>query len=654
MKTIVLQSLVIRNFKGIVEFSLFTKGLSPDVYGENGTGKTTLFDAFTWLLFDKDSQNKKDFQLKTVDENGKELHGLDHTVEATFLVNGTELVLKKVFKESWTKKRGQATAVFSGHSTDYYINEVPAKKGEYTKKIAELVEEEIFKLLTSPSYFNEQLHWQKRRELLLEISGDVSDREVISNLATLSGLLDIIEKRSIDEHKKMITAKRSEINKKLEFIPARIDEVRRGMADTRELDAEVIQKQIAGEQERIMEAKDELYRIQNGGAVQEKKQRLQEIEWKLKEGQQKHNEMLYAATEEIRGRMTEIQHKVNDVRSELRTKQSDLRHKTNQLATAQQEVNKLLENWYKENEQKFDHHSTTCPTCSQEFPEEHIQKAVENFNLNKARALETITKLGKDKAVKRDRLQNEIAELQNEIETLSKLETTLLNTGAETQDAVTKAKLQQGRYEDAPEYAELSEQKKQVEAEIELLKINAVSAANEVRQRINQMEYTIDTLKGELNKFSLNDQAKTRIAELEQEEKTLAEAFEQIEQELFLIEEFTRSKVKLLEEKINSKFKYARFKLFEEQINGGLQDTCKTLYNGVPYSEGLNNAARINVGLDIIQTLSHHFNVSVPIFVDNAEAVTKMLPIENQVIRLIVAKGEEFLRVETAGELEVS
>ena len=83
--------LTLRNFKGIREFTLEARGRDIDVFGDNATGKTTLADAFMWLLFDKDSQNRKDFQIKTVDKHGNEIHGLDHEVEAVLEVNGQEI-----------------------------------------------------------------------------------------------------------------------------------------------------------------------------------------------------------------------------------------------------------------------------------------------------------------------------------------------------------------------------------------------------------------------------------------------------------------------------------------------------------------------------------------------------------------------------------
>ena len=121
---------------------------------------------------------------------------------------------------------------------------------------------------------------------------------------------------------------------------------------------------------------------------------------------------------------------------------------------------------------------------------------------------------------------------------------------------------------------------------------------------------------------------------------------------MYLTEEFIRTKVRLLEEKINSKFKLARFKLFEVQVNGALAETAETMYNGVPYSN-LNNGARLNIGLDIINTLAEHYGFEAPIFVDNAEAVTQLIPTTGQQIRLIVSAQDKKLRIELAEKKEM-
>src|SRR5690554_4334054 len=276
-----LQKLTLKYFKGVRKFELSLNGRSAAVYGDNATGKTTLYDAFLWLLFDKDSFNRANFGIKTLDEDGQAINGLEHIVEAVLDVDGKPLTLKKVYYEKWTKTRGSSEKVFSGHTTDYFVDEVPVKKKEYTDKIAEMGEENIFRLLTDPRFFNEQLHWQDRRKMLLEVCGDISDLDVITSDKKLAKLSGILGNRSIDDHKKVIAAKRKKINEQLEKIPVRIDEVQNSMPDIEGLDFGHIHDQI--EETRALQDihRKTISRIESGGEMAEKQKQIALIDTEL-------------------------------------------------------------------------------------------------------------------------------------------------------------------------------------------------------------------------------------------------------------------------------------------------------------------------------------------------------------------------------------
>lgn len=279
-KEITLLKLTLRNFKGIRDYVLNPDEANVSVFGDNAAGKTTLFDAFVWLLFDKDSQNKKDFEIKTLDAAGKVFHKLEHEVEGVLVVNGKRITLRKVFAEKWSKKRGSATEEFSGHTTDYFINGVPAKKAEYDEAVNGIVNENIFKLLTNPMFFNEQLKWQERRKILLEVCGDVADSEVIESNKSLASLPAILGDRSIEDHRKVIAARRSKINEELEKIPIRIDEVYRSMPQP-DGEKTAIEERIKLISRQIEDKQAELTRLQSGGEIAVKEKRQHELEGEL-------------------------------------------------------------------------------------------------------------------------------------------------------------------------------------------------------------------------------------------------------------------------------------------------------------------------------------------------------------------------------------
>ncbi|WLR50063.1 hypothetical protein LC040_12295 [Bacillus tianshenii] len=655
MKEIKLIKLSLRDFKGITHFVLDAEGQNVRIFGDNATGKTTLFDGFVWLLFDKDSHNQKQFQIKRVDQRGKELSGLEHEVEGVFSINGQMVSLRKVYYEKWTKKRGSAIKKFSGHTTDYYIDGVPAKKKEFADKVSQIIDEEIFKLLTNPAYFNEQLHWQKRREILLEICGDITDEEVIASDSSLRKLPSILNGRSIDDQRKVIAARRAEINKELERIPVRIGEVRRSIPEVAGLNEQQIEQQIISLQSKREAKEQELNRIRSGGQVSELEKKLREIQSELMELKNQERESNYGKIDQKRQLLYQTQSRLDGINTDIVRCENQIRLNQESIHNREVEANKLREQWHKVNAETHEfHHDENCPTCGQALPEEQIEeahkKAQAEFNRKKAERLERIKQQGLA-------ANSVISDLNQSIETYQAQTEDLKKKAAVVQQGLTKVKsdietLQSNTTEitENPAYNQKLQETEAVRHEIQELKASTYEAENKVHQEIRQLVNEINMIEQDKAKFAQIRLCERRIAELESQEQTLAQEFEQLEEQLYLTEQFIRQKVNLLEEKINSKFKYARFKLFDTQINDGLKETCETLYEGVPYSGGLNNAARINIGLDIINTLSEHYGFQAPIFVDNSEAVTRLIDTDAQVISLVVSEPDKELRIEVLPE----
>lgn len=283
-----LLKLSLKNFKGAPEFVFEPNGHNASVFGDNATCKTTLVDASHWLLFDKDSHDKKDFAIKTLDKDGNVIHNLEHEVEGVYEIDGKVVTLRKVFSEKWTKKRGQTRSEFTGHTTDYYIDGVPKPKKDYDSFIAGIINEDIFKMLTNPQYFNEMLHWQARREILLDVCGDLSDEEVIASSKALSKLPEILKGRKLEDHRKVIAARRAEINKELDKIPVRIDEVSKSLPDITQSNVNGLQAEIEKLQEQIREKEQELHRIETGGEISEKQLKIREIDAALLQLKNEH------------------------------------------------------------------------------------------------------------------------------------------------------------------------------------------------------------------------------------------------------------------------------------------------------------------------------------------------------------------------------
>lgn len=662
MKEIKLMNLTLKNFKGIKDLEINVNGNDLGIYGDNGTGKTTVPDGFLWNLFGKDSNNRTDFAIKTL-LNGKEINNLEHEVEAKFQIDGHPLTLRKVYKEKYTKKRGAPIAEFTGHETNHYIDGVPVKKKEYEEKINAIVEidkskmtdaikgEEAFKLITSPTYFNEQLKWQDQRSVLLQVCGNVEDALVIASNSELAGLPTILKGRTIEDHRKVIASRRAEINKELNMIPVRIDEINNSMPKE-EIDVPSIEKQVAEIEKSLDENATLINNIKNGSAITAKQQELHWIEIDLKDIQ---NELEAESIEKGHQVNAKIQEEQSNI-ANLNRKKEDAEHQAKRnesdIEAIDAELIKLREDWTKENELTHTHHSKEeCPTCNQSLPTEEVEAAKEKataaFNLNKSAQLEKLNTLGKSKAETKKALleQNEkfvtftIAGLQTQIDEKEKAVAKLTTEVGTLRTAIVEAR-QDKRYTDKVGG------KEKIEASIKTLQENALSAVSDIEKEVTELRTKRTELNAQIAQQAQATASLKRIGELEEQQKELAAEFEKLEHELYLTEQFIQSKVKLLEEKINSKFKYARFNLFKTNINGGIEEICETTFEGVPYSSGLNNAARINVGIDIINTLTEHYGIRAPIFVDNSEAVTRLANTESQLISLVVSEKDKQLRIE--------
>ncbi|NUU62661.1 AAA family ATPase [Paenibacillus agri] len=659
MKRIVLERLTLRNFKGVKELVLAVNGGDADVYGDNATGKTTVFDGFVWLLFGKDSQNKADFEIKGLDGAGKVLqHKLEHEVEGVFLIDGRRRTFRRVFSEKWTKKRGAATDAFEGHETNYFIDGVPVKKGEYTAEVDSLIKEDLFKLLTSPSYFNEQLKKEDRRKTLLEVCGDLTDAEVIHGNKELASLPGILSGRDLDSHKKVISSRCSVINKEIKELPVRISEVQRQMPDVAELDEELLKEDIAILRSRVESCEAELSRILSGGEVAVQEKRLREIEGELISIKSRMHSDVLDKLALKRDEVNRMHIEVNRYRREIEDKQQRIQHNERLAAGRQQEADRLRTEFAELKGLVFEHpegHDSHCSACGQSLPEDQVKaahdKAEADFNRRLAERKERINASGKAAVAEALKFEQEIVRFQGDIENLKSalqlLQVELSAAEAELTDLRAGVK----DPADDPAYASKQAEAVAVQQQIRELKASSDDAAAAVRKSILFQRSEIAGMESDLAKFDGIRRAELRVTELENQERDLAAEYERLQHELFLCEEFTKTKVSMLDAKINSKFKLARFRLFEEQINGGIKEVCDTLYKGVPYDGGLNNAARINVGLDIINTLGEHYGFSAPIFIDNAEGVTKLVKTEGQMIQLIVPPSFEKLPDEVQAHL---
>lgn len=622
-----LLKLNLQNFKGIRNSEFDFGGIDATIYGDNATGKTTVFDSLCWLLFGKDSLDRADFEIKTL-ENGEPIHKVNHEVEAEFLNDdGNSFTLRRVYREKYSSPRGGDTKL-TGHTTDYFINEVPVKEKEYKQYINDVIAEDVFKLITNPLYFNEQYSWQNRRKLLLEISGDIKDDEVINSRSELTRLAELLNGRTVDEQRKIVAAKKTAINKELDMIPVRIDEALRNKVDIAASESKLT-TDIETLNKSINELENQKATIINGFSSTEKRSKIDEIGRQLKARQSEVLSIYNSEKQRKRGEYEALLTQLKIIESEhdrytdrAYDLAKDIERESKRIETLQAEFDTF-------NAQEFN--KEACPTCGQPLPEDKQAELEAAFNSEKAAKLEEwqslIESAKKLKAnyeeqrevliVKADGLTKEIEEKTKAYETKFKEYESYLEPNIE----------------DDPDYKELK-------AELFLLELDEGEEADDkevarLDDEISSVKEKRAALETELNKYTLNADIQKRVIELENQQQKLATEKNLLDETSFLIDEFVKAKVDMLEGSINSHFEYARFKMFNVLVNGNIEECCETTYKGVPY-RSMNNAARMNVGLDIINALTKFYNVTAPVFIDNAEAVTDFIKCNSQTIKLVV------------------
>lgn len=638
-----LTKLEILNFKGLKSFAIDFNG-DVVIRGDNATGKTTVFDSVCWLLFGKDSLDRADFEIKTLD-GGEPIHKVNHEVTGTFTLDeGGTIQLQRVYREKYSSPRG-GEVTMTGHTTDYFVDGVPKKEKEYKEIVSSLVDESIFKLITNPLYFNETYSWQNRRKLLLEMCGDISDEDVIASHSDLKALTDILSGHSVDDHRKVVASKKATINKELDILPVRIDEALRGKPEVT-ADPEVLRINIDTLNADIEKLENDKALLQNGHSIVDKRAELKNVQRKIMaretELQMDYKKQCAIKSNEYGAVIAEI--------NRLTAKIEDTKRRIDESATTinliQGLIGELTIQRSQINAETFvadiDDH---CPTCGQKLPAEQIQdaytKAEVNYNLKKSKQLEEIEHSIALKEQDIEGIKKRDANLEpiETLEALIKAKDLLRGTIAEELERLTAQVL-----DDDSEYASLKAEEFMLQMAIDEDNSDHSEEIAELEIKISANKTERMKLEQELNKFAEIKRVDIRVSELEAKQAELSEEKMKLDEASYLMDEFVKAKVHMLEESINARFKLARFRMFNIMLNGNVEECCETTYKGVPY-RSMNNAARINVGLDIINALTSHFKVSAPVFIDNAEAVTEFVSVNSQTIKLVVDESEPQLVV---------
>lgn len=634
----VLRSLELHHFKCFPTLHIDFHESLTSIYGDNATGKTTVYDALTWLLFDKDSAGNARPDIKP---HGMAA-GVMPTVTAVLDVDGVPITLRKSLREKWEKPRGSVTARYAGDTRDYFVDDVPCKESEFKRQIAALIDEEKFRLLTDVWAVTTKMHWKERRDLLAEVCGLPDDAELLAGAPQFAELVAQLGRRTVDGYKAALVQQRKGQNASLNALPVRIDECSRMAAELEGIDFVAARREsdrLQAESDRIQ---GELVRLDNSTLAAQAKNERDALKNQLAELDAEnaaHRTSQYVPVEDETPRLQTALTQAQQVCDRL-TLSADREKKFIQDGEAR--LDSYRARWRAIDVEEFT--DTTCPTCHQPFPAEQIDKARAAFATHQQQRKDAL--LEDSKLVKQD-----IIAAQERLAAAGK---TLQAARSEAQqaqaalDAYTPPIMVEP--EDLPNYAHRRDSLRQAlkDAEKRLSALDSDTAAERASLQaaladVMRAKQTSDAV---LAKEHVLADTRQRVAELNAEQRTAAAEVEQLDRAISLCEDFARYRVQRITDDVNRRFRLTRWRLFTEQVNGGLADCCDPMdMNGSTFT-GTNDAMKINIGMDIIDTLSDHYGLRVPLFVDNAESVTHLQPAGTQVVRLVVSEADKELRIE--------
>lgn len=653
MKKVILKSISLVNFKGIRELSLDFAPNNTFIYGENGTGKTTLFDAFTWLLFGKDSTGRSDsnFNIKTLDENGKPILRLEHSVTGVLEVDGKEMRLKRSFVEKWVKPRGQEEEEMQGHKTAFSINDVVVStKAEYDAAVREICDEQVFRMITNPSYFVMCLGAYEQKEMLLDMAGEISDEQVAEGNKDFAELLSKISGVSLAQYTREIAARKRAIKQDIESIPSNIETVRRLMPE--EQDWGSLEKELAEKKKSLAEIDEQLADISK--AARAEGDRKCELQRQINEKRLAIAQRESAIREDIRSKNSAQYERMEELKTSLRQRENEKRSLdrqyedvSNSIIDVQKELDALREEFRRINAESvsFPDGAFECPTCHRPLEIEDIEskqrEMTEAFNLDKSRRLAENKQKG---IARRQALDNLVAQCNGIIESQAEAKEQIeyIYTEIDTINHCTPEPVNAEPLVESDSLIrglknDIEELNNQLSMEADL------SDNTELLEGKKVLSEGIESLMKLLASKDMIAKSEDEIARLEEKRVASNQALADLEREEFVATEFQKAKDSVLMERINGMFSITRFSFVDEQLNGGEKLTCNCLVDGVPYADA-NNARKMNAGLDIINAICTSKGICAPIFIDNAESVNVLMPTLGQKVELRVSHDKE-LRV---------
>lgn len=671
MKHVKLLELSLINFKGQNRTIEYHNSMT-NILGDNGTGKSANFDGFAWLLFGKDQFDRKDYNILTVDPVTKQvINKVDSEVSAVIAIEDDNtgeretMSLKRILHQNWERPRGTEEQIYKGNETLCYINDVPMKVGDYQKRIAGIIDETVFKLITNPAYFlfSKEMTWQKQRMHLLEMAGTISDDEIAGRKQEYRDLLDRLSGKSFDEYRKTISARKKKLKEDLEQIQPRIDQTKRLTPEDGDFPA--IGKEITRIEKEIREIDEALTNKAKASElhfaeIQKKQKKIGELRSLQQDIVNKAKETAKDDAFKKNEERRQTQRLLGVAYSDLTIARRDVTNLTEEINTLKRKIEAIKEkitskreSWNILNEKQYQGESgcLICPvykiTCSdpeaQQLHENNGKAAIQTFNDQKIEKLQVIRAEGQELSKTLEGLESNLLTKKGELETAESNIKTCQDKHGELQknfSETTEANPEEVIPENIEEWAELETQITAIQSEIDTNELPADDNTGQIEKK-RQLNAERDRLKLRFADKDKIEKDKKEIADLEAKGKDLSQQIADIEKDEFTMAAFNKVRIDECNQRVNGLFSIVDFQLYDKTLEGNESEACIPKNKKGVYISSTNTAEKINAGLDIINALCRFHGITAPIFIDSGESINKPIPMESQIIRLVVTQDKE-------------
>lgn len=656
--------MTLHNFKGVRDLTVDLGGRNAEIAGRNGAGKSTIFDAFTWLLFGKDhrGQDWTNFDIKPIDpDTGEPFHRLDHWVEAQLAIDGSAKTLRREIREDWVKPRGQAEEVLKGHTQTFSIDGIPCStKRDYDTAVAQWIGEDIFKIVTNPLFLidDRYTNWQARRNVLLALAGDVDMTAIHDKFAEVVAAangtpLEVFRKKIAADKKTCKTdlaTANANVKAWYKALPEVVD-VGRARAEKAALEAEAEKKvdavkaEIADIDAAVLNANE---------AVGKVRARINKLTAQVIELDKEQEDLVKRAYRAARDLYAEELEAWNKQQNQIAAAQRVALDEKNDAAVCaavivglKTEIQNLGKQYAEERDAAFNH-PDRCPECGQILPAEYLEKERGTFEERRRRRLEELRQKG---AVIKAKIIEKQTEMEQHNATAAAAEQQLegLQNAPVSRPVEPEYDAIRTSTQSSPKYAEIAAKIKALEAERDkLAESNPADLEDSVAKRaekdaeIARIRKDLAAAVEPLMEAIAAEKERQRLEGMIEEEKDralkLADELARLERLEFDAAEYAKAQIDAQTDAVNRLFTVARWRMFDFTLDGGAVETCEAMsLDGVPY-RSMNDAKRVQIGMDVIATVGTRYSVTAPIFIDNAESVLQdKFATRAQVVRLVVA-----------------